>query len=77
MNEITKVLGSVTTSQAFDQIQISLASPERIRSWSYGEVKSPKPSTTARSNPNATVCSARAFSAPSKTMNVCAANTNA
>ena len=42
MNEITKVLGSVTTSQAFDQIQISLASPERIRSWSYGEVKKPE-----------------------------------
>ena len=42
MNEVTKVLGSVTTAQSFDQIQISLASPERIRSWSYGEVKKPE-----------------------------------
>ena len=26
----------------FDAIRISLASPERIRSWSYGEVKKPE-----------------------------------
>lgn len=42
MNEVTKVLGSVTTAQSFDQIQISLASPEQIKSWSYGEVKKPE-----------------------------------
>ena len=42
MNEVTKVLGSVTTAQSFDQIQISLASPDQIKSWSYGEVKKPE-----------------------------------
>ncbi|MBO4519850.1 MAG: DNA-directed RNA polymerase subunit beta' [Alphaproteobacteria bacterium] len=42
MNELTKVFGPVTGTQSFDQIQISLASPERIRSWSYGEVKKPE-----------------------------------
>ena len=31
----------------FDAIQIGIASPEQIRAWSYGEVKRPKPSTTA------------------------------
>ena len=31
----------------FDAIKISVASPEQIREWSYGEVKSPRPSTTA------------------------------
>ena len=31
----------------FDAIKIGLASPDLIREWSYGEVKSPKPSTTA------------------------------
>ena len=31
----------------FDSIQISLASPDTIKSWSHGEVKNPKPSTTA------------------------------
>ncbi|HCR85708.1 MAG TPA: DNA-directed RNA polymerase subunit beta' [Alphaproteobacteria bacterium] len=29
-------------SQEFDILQISLASPEKIRSWSYGEVKKPE-----------------------------------
>jgi DNA-directed RNA polymerase subunit beta' len=28
--------------QAFEQIRISIASPERIRSWSYGEIKKPE-----------------------------------
>ncbi len=42
MNELMKVFGPVTGTQSFDQIQISLASPERIRSWSYGEVKKPE-----------------------------------
>lgn len=42
MNELMKVFGPVSGTQSFDQIQISLASPERIRSWSYGEVKKPE-----------------------------------
>ena len=32
---------------AFDAIKIGMASPEQIREWSYGEVKSLRPSTTA------------------------------
>ncbi len=28
--------------ETFDQIQISVASPERIRSWSFGEIKKPE-----------------------------------
>ncbi len=30
----------------FDAIKIGLASPEKIREWSHGEVKNQKPSTT-------------------------------
>ncbi len=30
----------------FDAIKIGLASPEKIREWSRGEVKSRRPSTT-------------------------------
>ena len=26
----------------FDALQVSIASPEKIRSWSYGEVKKPE-----------------------------------
>ncbi len=29
-------------SESFDQIRISIASPERIRSWSFGEIKKPE-----------------------------------
>ena len=47
--------------KVFDEIKVSLASPERILSWSFGEIKSLKRSTTVRSNPNVTVCSAPAF----------------
>ena len=42
MNELMKIFGQVGTAQTFDQIKISLASPERIRSWSYGEIKKPE-----------------------------------
>ena len=39
MNEIMKVFGQVSLNQRFDSIKISIASPERIRSWSFGEIK--------------------------------------
>lgn len=42
MNELMKIFGGVKKSQSFDEIKISLASPEKIRSWSYGEVKKPE-----------------------------------
>ena len=42
MNEVVKVLGQGNTPVTFDEIKISLASPETIRSWSYGEVKKPE-----------------------------------
>jgi DNA-directed RNA polymerase subunit beta' len=42
MNELMNIFGQVSGPQSFDQIQISIASPERIRSWSYGEIKKPE-----------------------------------
>jgi DNA-directed RNA polymerase subunit beta' len=36
------LFGQVTSPQSFDEIQIAIASPERIRSWSFGEVKKPE-----------------------------------
>jgi DNA-directed RNA polymerase subunit beta' len=42
MNELMNLFGQVTTPQSFDEIKISIASPERIRSWSFGEVKKPE-----------------------------------
>ena len=42
MNELMNIFGQVSGPQSFDQIRISIASPERIRSWSYGEIKKPE-----------------------------------
>ena len=42
MNELINLMGQVQSPQSFDQIRISIASPERIRSWSYGEIKKPE-----------------------------------
>jgi len=42
MNELTRIFEPQAGNQQFDQIQISIASPERIRSWSFGEIKKPE-----------------------------------
>ena len=42
MNELMKILGQTGQSLNFDQIRIQMASPEQIRSWSYGEIKKPE-----------------------------------
>jgi DNA-directed RNA polymerase subunit beta' len=42
MNELMKILGQAGQSVTFDQIRIQMASPEQIRSWSYGEIKKPE-----------------------------------
>ena len=42
MNELMKIFGQVSTPQPFNEIKISIASPEKIRSWSFGEVKKPE-----------------------------------
>ncbi|MGL6250186.1 MAG: DNA-directed RNA polymerase subunit beta', partial [Billgrantia desiderata] len=42
MKDLVKVLKSQSQSEEFDAIKISLASPDMIRSWSYGEVKKPE-----------------------------------
>ena len=42
MNELMNLFGNVQGPQSFDSIRISIASPEQIRSWSFGEVKKPE-----------------------------------
>ncbi|VVT05601.1 DNA-directed RNA polymerase subunit beta' [Erythrobacter sp. EC-HK427] len=42
MNELSKFTNQISKPETFDQIQIGLASPERIRSWSFGEIKKPE-----------------------------------
>ncbi len=40
--ELMNFFSPAAKPETFDQIQISLASPERIRSWSFGEIKKPE-----------------------------------
>jgi len=42
MNELTKFTNQLAKPETFDQIQIGIASPEKIRSWSFGEIKKPE-----------------------------------
>ncbi|RUR41328.1 DNA-directed RNA polymerase subunit beta' [Vreelandella populi] len=42
MKDLVKVLKSQSQSEEFDAIKITLASPDMIRSWSFGEVKKPE-----------------------------------
>ncbi len=42
MKALLDLFKQVTQEQEFDAIKIALASPEKIRSWSYGEVKYPE-----------------------------------
>ena len=40
--EVMNLFNPVAQPQTFDQIKISIASPEKILSWSYGEIKKPE-----------------------------------
>src|SRR5262244_1612813 len=40
--EVINLFSPQTPAQVFDQIRISIASPEKILSWSYGEIKKPE-----------------------------------
>ena len=42
MNELMRFFGQTEGVQSFDEIKISIASPERIHSWSFGEIKKPE-----------------------------------
>jgi DNA-directed RNA polymerase subunit beta' len=42
MNDLMNIFNQQSAPPSFDQIRISIASPERIRSWSFGEIKKPE-----------------------------------
>jgi DNA-directed RNA polymerase subunit beta' len=42
MKDLLNLLKQQSQSEEFDTIRIGLASPDKIRSWSYGEVKKPE-----------------------------------
>ncbi|MBA4000029.1 DNA-directed RNA polymerase subunit beta' [Brevundimonas sp.] len=40
--EVLNIFNPVPVTPTFDQIKIALASPEKIKSWSFGEIKKPE-----------------------------------
>ena len=42
MQELFKLFQKPSRIEDFDGLRVGLASPEKIRSWSYGEVKKPE-----------------------------------
>jgi DNA-directed RNA polymerase subunit beta' len=42
LKDLLQILKQQNKDQDFDAIRVGLASPEKIRSWSFGEVKKPE-----------------------------------
>src|SRR6059058_5145735 len=42
MNELTPFAIPIAKPETFDEIRIGIASPDKIRSWSFGEIKKPE-----------------------------------
>jgi len=51
----------ITESQNFNSIKITLASPEKIKSWTYGELKNLKQLIIERLDLKKMVCSVQGF----------------
>ena len=61
--EVMNIFNQPAQRQTFDQIRIALASPDKIRSWSYGEIKKPETINYRTFKPERDGCSARESSA--------------
>ncbi|CAM5314262.1 DNA-directed RNA polymerase subunit beta' [Lysinibacillus sphaericus] len=61
----------------FEYMKIGLASPDKIRSWSYGEVKKPETINYRTLKPEKDGLFCERISASTKTGNVTVVNTNA
>jgi DNA-directed RNA polymerase subunit beta' len=75
--EVLNIFNPVPVTPTFDQIKIALASPEKIRSWSFGEIKKPETINyrTFKPERDGLFC-ARILARP-RTTNACAASTSA
>ncbi len=74
--ELSNIFNPAEPPKTFDEIRISLASPERILSWSFGEIKKPETINYRTFKPSATACSAPGSSVRSRTTSASAASTS-
>ena len=42
MNDLVNPFSQTQSPQSFDQIIVTISAPQRIRSWSFGEIKKPE-----------------------------------
>ena len=62
----------LTSPKVFDEIKVSLASPERILSWSYGEIKKPETINYRTFKQKEMACFVLVFLVQLRTTNACA-----
>ena len=77
MKSLLDLFKQFTPDEHFDAIKIGMASPEKIRSWSFGEVKKPETINYRTFKPERDGLFAPRFLAPSRTTSACAASTSA
>ena len=65
---------NITQENNFDSIKITLASPEKIKSWSYGEIKKPETINYRTFRPKKMVYFAQEYLDPLKITSVYVAN---
>ena len=61
MRDLLNIFKQQTETEDFEAIKIGLASPQVIRSWSFGEVKNLRLLITVPSSQNAMVCFVRKY----------------
>ena len=77
MKALLDLFKQVEESDHFDAIRIGLASPDKIRSWSYGEVKKPETINYRTFKPERDGLFCAKIFGPSRTTSACAASTSA
>ena len=75
MENLYKIIQSNDKTD-FSLISLSLASPEKIRQWSYGEVRLPETLNYRTFRPEPGDYFVHKFLVPLRITNVCAANTS-
>ena len=69
MKDLLNLLKTQGSEDEFDALKIGLASPELIRSWSYGEVKKPETINYRTFKPERDGFFVREFLGPSRITN--------
>ena len=75
--DVASIFNPNTPAPTFEAIRISIASPEKIRSWSSGEIKKPETINYRTFKPERDGLFCRGSSARRKTTSVFAASTSA